>query len=176
MGFLTKLFSGKSEENAKPEEIKATNSQPNTIYAPFKGTVIPLEQINDGVFSSGVLGQGIGMYPEEETVYAPFDGKITQVIDTKHAIGILSNDNIELLIHVGMDTVAMKGKGFKLFVSEGDSVSCGQKLMTFSKSEIAAAGYPDTTAIIITNTDDFNKVSTLIEGPVEKGTAVLITE
>ena len=171
MGFLTKLFSGKSEENAKPEEIKTTNSQPNTIYAPFKGTVIPLEQINDGVFSSGVLGQGIGMYPEEETVYAPFDGKITQVIDTKHAIGILSNDNIELLIHVGMDTVAMKGK-----VSEGDSVSCGQKLMTFSKSEIAAAGYPDTTAIIITNTDDFNKVSTLIEGPVEKGTAVLITE
>ena len=109
MGFLTKLFSGKSEENAKPEEIKTTNSQPNTIYAPFKGTVIPLEQINDGVFSSGVLGQGIGMYPEEETVYAPFDGKITQVIDTKHAIGILSNDNIELLIHVGMDTVAMKG-------------------------------------------------------------------
>ena len=128
------------------------------------------------MFSSGVLGQGIGMYPEEETVYAPFDGKITQVIDTKHAIGILSNDNIELLIHVGMDTVAMKGKGFKLFVSEGDTVSCGQKLMTFSKSEIAAAGYPDTTAIIITNSDDFNKVSTLIEGPVEKGTAVLITE
>lgn len=75
MGFLTKLFSGKSEGNTKSEEIKTTNSQPNTIYAPFKGTVIPLEQINDGVFSSGVLGQGIGMYPEEETVYAPFDGK-----------------------------------------------------------------------------------------------------
>ena len=71
-------------------------------------------------------------------------GKITQIIDTKHAVGILSNDNIELLIHVRIDTVAMKGKGFKLCVSEGDTVSCGQQLMTFSKSEIAAAGYPDT--------------------------------
>lgn len=173
MGFLKKLFSNNSNETEVTPKI---NTEANTIYAPFKGTVISLEEINDGVFSAGVLGQGIGMKPDEETVYAPFDGKIIQIAETKHAIGILSNDNVELLIHVGMDTVAMNGKGFNLLVSEGDTVSCGQKLMTFSKSEISAAGYPDTTAIIVTNTDDFNEITSLVEGTVEKGTAVLLAK
>ena len=166
MGLFKNIFGKKEEQTQKTFEK-------NTVYAPFKGTVIPLEQINDGVFSSGMLGAGVGMYPDEETVYAPFDGKIIQIADTKHAIGILSDDNIELLIHVGMDTVAMNGKGFELFVSEGDTVHCGQKLMHFSKAEISKAGYPDTTAIIVTNTDDFGTIEPLADGAVEKTTSIL---
>ena len=104
MGFLKNIFSNAAKET---EPDVAIQTETNTIYAPFRGTVIPLEEIGDGVFSSGVLGQGIGMKPEEETVYAPFDGKIVQIAETKHAIGILSNDNVELLIHCGMDTGAM---------------------------------------------------------------------
>lgn len=173
MGFLKNIFSGKANT---AEATKKIVTEANTVYAPFNGTVIPLEQINDGVFSAGILGRGIGMHPEEETVYAPFDGKVIQIAETRHAIGILSNDNIELLIHVGMDTVAMNGKGFKLFVSEGDTVFCGQKLMTFSKALISESGYPDTTAIVVTNTDDFNQITPLAEGTIEKNTAVLIVK
>lgn len=171
MGFFKKLFSNNTTTEA--ETVQKVETAPNTIYAPFKGTVIPLAEINDGVFSAGILGQGIGMYPEEEAVYAPFDGKVIQIAETKHAIGILSNDNIELLIHVGMDTVAMNGDGFHPLVSEGDTVSCGQKLMTFSKEKISAAGYPDTTAIIVTNTDDFDEVTALTEGSVDRSSAIL---
>lgn len=173
MGFLKNIFSNTAKEAAPTVSIQ---TDANTVYAPFQGTVIPLEEIGDGVFSSGVLGQGIGMKPDEETVYAPFDGKIVQIAETKHAIGILSNDNVELLIHVGMDTVAMNGKGFDILVSEGDTVRCGQKLMTFSKKAIADAGYPDTTAIVVTNSADFSCIKPLTGGSVEKLTPVLLAE
>ena len=176
MGFLKNIFSGSTNETKEAAPSVTINTEANTIYAPFNGTIISLEEIGDGVFSSGVLGSGIGMNPEEETVYAPFNGKIIQVADTKHAIGILSNDNMEVLIHIGMDTVAMNGKGFNVLVTEGDTVRCGQPLMTFSKKEIANAGYPDTTAIVVTNSADFEEVSVLTNGPVEKCTPVMLTK
>ena len=173
MGLFKNIFSNTAKETAPTVTIQ---TEANTVYAPFQGTVIPVEEIGDGVFSSGVLGQGVGMKPEEETVYAPFDGKIVQIAETKHAIGILSNDNVELLIHVGMDTVAMNGKGFDILVSEGDTVRCGQKLMTFSKKAIADAGYPDTTAIVVTNSADFSCIKPQTGGSVEKLTPVLLAE
>lgn len=173
MGLFKNIFSNAAKET---EPDVAIQTETNTVYAPFRGTVIPLEEIGDGVFSSGVLGQGIGMKPEEETVYAPFDGKIVQIAETKHAIGILSNDNVELLIHVGMDTVAMNGKGFDILVSEGDNVRCGQKLMTFSKKAITDAGYPDTTAIVVTNSADFAGIKPLAGGAVEKLTPIILAE
>ena len=161
----------------KKEKMKTQKKgELNIVYAPLKGTVIPISQINDGVFSSGILGQGIGIYPEEEIIYAPFDGKIIQIADTKHAIGVLSNDNIELLIHVGMDTVAMNGEGFRMLVSEGEIVHCGQKLMIFSKDKIRTAGYMDTIAVIITNTDDFSVIKPLADGTVEKMNPVLFVK
>ena len=107
-------------------------TEPLTVYAPFSGNAIALEEIPDPVFSQGILGQGCGMEPAEETVCAPFNGTVTQVIDTKHAVGVTSKDGLELLIHVGMDTVDMKGQGFTCHVKEGDSVKLGQKLITFS--------------------------------------------
>lgn len=90
---------------------------------------------------------------------APFHGTITQVADTKHTVGVLSDDGVEVLIHVGIDTVSMNGNGFTAHVKVGDKVKCGQKLLTFSRKAITEAGFPDTTAIIVTNTDDYEAVT-----------------
>ena len=153
MGFMNKFFGGKQEEPAP-----AIETEKNTVYAPVSGTAITLEEIGDGVFSDGVLGQGCGIRPDSEAVLAPFHGSVTQVADTGHAVGVLSEDGVEVLIHVGIDTVSMNGKGFTVHVKAGDKVKCGQKLLDFSKKAIAAAGFRDTIAVIVTNTDDYEAV------------------
>lgn len=142
----------------KQQDIIIDQTEKNSIYAPMKGEVIPLSEINDGVFSEGILGNGCGMKPLEGKVYAPFDAEIIQIASTKHAIGLKSKDGIELLIHVGMDTVQMNGTAFNPLVKEGDKVKCGQTLMNFSIDEIKKAGYVTTTAVVITNSDDFKKI------------------
>lgn len=146
---------------------------PLTVYAPFDGTAIALNEIPDPVFSEGILGKGCGMEPAGDTVCAPFDGTVSSVIDTKHAVGVTSRDGLELLIHVGMDTVAMNGEGFTCLVKEGDTVKAGQKLLTFSKEAIQAAGHPATTAVIVTNTDDYSDIQVLAQGEVTQGTPLL---
>lgn len=128
------------------------------IYAPITGQYIPLERIPDEVFSQGILGQGCGIEPEEGLVVAPVNGTVTQVADTKHAVGISTEDGADFLIHVGMDTVDMKGDGFTVKVKAGDKVSCGQTLLTFDMKKIRAAGHPTTTAFVLTNSDDFSKL------------------
>ena len=150
MGLLSKLF-GK-EETPMIETVKGG------LYAPITGKYIKLEDIGDGVFSEGILGPGCGIEPEEETVVAPCNGTITTVAETKHAVGILSEDGAELLIHVGMDTVDMKGEGFSVKVKEGEKVTCGKTLLTFSFSKIKSAGHPATTAFIVTNADDLGEL------------------
>ncbi|MDE7272870.1 MAG: glucose PTS transporter subunit IIA [Lachnospiraceae bacterium] len=101
------------------------------------------------------LGDGVGIEPETGEVVSPFDGEISSVTDTRHAIGITGPDGMEVLIHVGIDTVNMNGDGFELFVSEGDRVKAGQKLLTFDIAKIKAAGYSTTTAVLLTNSDDY---------------------
>ena len=152
---------------------KKKTAEPLTVYAPFSGNVIALEQIPDPVFSEGILGRGCGLEPAEEAVCAPFNGTVTQVIDTKHAVGVTSKDGVELLIHVGMDTVAMNGEGFTCLVKEGDAVTLGQKLMTFSMDAIKAAGHPVTTAVVVTNTDDFSDIQVLAQGEIAQGAPLL---
>lgn len=169
MGLFNKMFGSKP---AAPTSI-TVQSAPLTVCAPFTGTAMPLDKIPDAVFSQGILGNGCGLEPEEETVYAPFDGVVCQTTETKHAIGVRSNDGIELLIHVGMDTVDMQGKGFTCLVSESQKVSAGQPLMKLSLAEIKAAGHPATTAVIISNSDDFASVEFLANGKVEHGAPLL---
>lgn len=124
------------------------------VLQPIEGEVIPLEQIGDGVFSEGVLGQGCGLIPTAEAVYAPISGTVSTVAETKHAVGIEA-DGVEMLIHVGLETVSMNGKGFDVKVKEGDKVKAGQLLLTFSLKEIGAAeGVSTTSAILVTNSDD----------------------
>lgn len=136
------------------------------VYAPIKGNVIPSAKIPDETFAAGVLGEGVGIEPVLGVVYAPFDGEISSTTDTKHAVGISSPDGMELLIHVGVNTVAMNGDGFALFCAEGDSVKAGQKLMTFDIDKIKAAGYSTTTAVLVTNSDDYAGL-TIQEGMCE---------
>ena len=124
-----------------------------------KGNVIPYTEIPDALFAQGTMGIGVGIEPEEGAVYAPCDGEITSVADSKHAIGIEGPEEMDILIHVGVDTVEMKGDGFKPFVEEGDRVVKGQKLLEFDRSRIQAAGHPDTVVFLLTNSDDYEDVA-----------------
>jgi len=127
------------------------------VLQPVKGKVIPLEDIPDETFASGILGQGVGIEPSEGIVMAPFDGVVTSVFDTKHAITLESN-GMEMLIHVGINTVNMKGEGFTAFVKDGDTVKAGQKLLGFDRNAIKKAGYSDTVAVLMGNSDDMDGV------------------
>lgn len=150
-----------SDEAAAAEEERIIDEKEaeTVIYAPIKGNVIAREEIPDETFAAGILGDGIGIEPSEGEVAAPFDGEISTVAETKHAIGITGPGEMELLIHVGIDTVNMKGDGFTVLVSEGDRVKKGQKLMTFDMDKIRAAGYSTTTAVLLTNSDDYAAVT-----------------
>ena len=129
------------------------------MYATVSGTVIPSEEIPDDTFAAGVLGQGVGIQPDQGIVVAPFDGEISSITETQHAVGVTSPDGMELLIHVGVDTVAMNGEGFTCFVQEGQQVKAGDKLIAFDRDKIAAAGHPDVVVVLVTNSDDYESLT-----------------
>ena len=147
----------KSNGNDVTKKLVITSSA-GEISLPTPGKVIPYTDIPDPTFASGALGQGVGVEPEEGVVYAPMDGEISSVADSKHAIGISGENDQELLIHVGVDTVEMKGDGFKTLVEEGDQVKKGQKIMEFDIKKIKEAGHPDTVVVLLTNSDDYEDV------------------
>lgn len=157
------------------EENKMISDNKETIiYAPVSGKVICREEIPDETFASGIMGEGVGIKPEEEIIVAPFDGEITSVVDTGHAVGLTSFDGVELLIHVGVDTVKMQGDGFQVFVTEGQKVKTGEKLLKFDRDKIRKAGYSDTTAVLVTNSDDYSSVKTVAENVKQKDTVIII--
>ena len=150
---------GKTEApKADTPKAETVTCQPGTVYAPVSGTAVPSEQIPDETFATSVLGRGVGIQPEEGVIVAPFDGEISSVTDTHHAVGITSPDGMELLIHVGVDTVDMKGDGFDCFVQAGQKVKAGDRLITFDRAKIAAAGHPDMVAVLLTNADDYKEL------------------
>ena len=124
----------------------------NEFKAYLSGEVISLKEIGDGVFSEGMVGEGLAIIPANETVCAPVSGKITMLMeDSRHAVGMTLSNGVEILIHVGIDTVSMKGDGFESLVKVGEIVQAGTPLLKFSKDKIKAAGHPDTAIFIITN-------------------------
>ena len=167
MGFFDKLFGGKAAKAPK------FSGEKKTIKAPIDGKVLPQDQIPDETFATGILGPGCGIEPTGDTVYAPFDGTVTQVASTLHAVGMMSDDGIEVLIHVGMDTVEMKGQGFTGLVKEGAKVKAGTPLLKIDLAAIRAAGHPTATAIIVTNGDDLPEMKVVAEGDVTAGTPLL---
>lgn len=136
----------------KPKE-KSGKRKETRLYAPLSGTAIPLEKVNDEAFSQGILGQGIAIIPSEGKLYAPADGVVENIFDTKHAIGILTDDGLDILIHVGLDTVKLKGKYYRLHVQKGDHVKKGALLGEFDISGIRESGFDITTPIVICNSD-----------------------
>lgn len=157
----------KPENNVQEAAQVDTVTTEKALFAPVKGNIISREEIPDETFASGVLGDGVGIEPEVGEVVAPFDGEISSVTDTCHAIGITGPGEMEVLIHVGIDTVNMNGDGFELLVSEGENVKAGQKLMTFDIAKIRAAGYHTTTAVLLTNSDDYPEFKVVKTGQTD---------
>ena len=164
---------GDSGKAVSESDGDAASSAADHVYAPIKGRVIPMEDVPDETFAACVLGQGAAIVPEEGKVYAPFDGEISLVFDTKHAIALTSERGIELLIHIGINTVELNGKFFEAHVQDGDRVTRGQLLAEFDMDGIAGAGYNLTTPVIINNTDEYAAVDRETTGPAKVGDLLL---
>ncbi len=171
--FILSLKFEKSVEIQAQETAAIENEEKNTVYAPVNGKIVEMGDIPDPTFSEGVLGWTMGIYPEDGIVRAPFTGKIVQVSDTGHAIGLEGNDGMELLIHVGVDTVEMGGMGFDPKVKEGDEVNAGQELLVFDRKAVADAGHPDVVVVIVLNADDHTATELVAEGTVVAGTKII---
>ena len=185
LGFaLTYMFGYEDEVEATPsakqaevaeekEEVAPATLQNETLVTPIVGEVVALADVNDPVFSSGAMGQGIAVKPSQGVVYAPADSEVSIAFPTGHAFGLKTADGAEVLIHVGIDTVTMNGDGFEAKVAQGDKVKAGDVLGTFDSNKIAAAGLDDTTMVIVTNTADYASVAPVATGSVAKGDAVI---
>lgn len=146
----------------------------DTVLAPVTGKVLPLSEAKDAAFSEGIMGKGVVIEPTIGEIVAPFDGTVMTLFPTKHAIGLISDNGTELLIHIGIDTVQLEGEGFEAFVEQNTKVKKGDKLVTFDIEAIEAAGYSTQIPIIITNTPDYADVISTSDSSVKQGD-VLIT-
>ena len=169
----TKKITGTEMLSGEGQEQKEQTAEIKKIESPLAGTVIPLSEVHDEVFASEMMGKGCAVIPEEGKVYAPFDGKVVGLLDSHHAVGMESTDGVEILIHVGMDTVKLNGRCFTIHVEEGEQVKKGQLLLEFDIPGIKEAGYEVTTPIVDTNSDEFNDVEMKAEGQVTVGTQLL---
>jgi PTS system beta-glucosides-specific IIC component len=167
------------EEAAAPAESAAITqsakalSDKVVLSAPLTGQAIPLSKVPDEVFASGALGEGIAILPSVGKVVAPCDGTISVTMDTKHAIGLTTKDGMEILIHVGINTVELGGKFYDYKVSDGDSVKRGDVLIEFDMDGIKKAGYPLYTPVLITNSDEYESVASLAGSSVKAGDDLL---
>lgn len=171
IGFVLTMVLFKDEstvEGTSTTNTSATALQTATAYSPLKGNLIQQEEIQDAAFSQGLLGKGVGIYPTEGEVVAPFDGTVMSLFPTKHAIGVVSDDGLEMLIHVGLDTVQLDGKYFEAYVSQGDRIEKGQKLLSFDIPAIKAAGYSVEVPIVITNSNDYKEIIITNKSDVEE--------
>lgn len=171
----TEKASDKIEEKPQTEgaENTETNGKTITLYSHMNGTAVKLEDVEDDVFSQKILGEGAAVEPSEGKLYAPCDGKIDSVFDTKHAVNMVSDDGVEILLHIGIDTVKLGGQYFEAHVSDGQEVKKGDLLISFDMDKIKAAGYKVTTPLIIGNTDDFASVEPVAQNSVSAGDMIL---
>ena len=168
----------KAENNEAAEELPADETKQNEkeaqiFYSPLEGNAIALSEVKDDTFASEVLGKGMAVIPAKGEVKAPCDATVSMIFDTKHAIGLSADNGVELLIHVGLNTVELEGRYYTVHVNEGDKVTRGQMLITFDMDKIKEAGYDMTTPIIVTNSDDFTSVKQLKKGTVNNDSSVM---
>lgn len=170
---LFDMFKKKSEPAAPagPASVSA-QAAPDTLCAPVSGRVIKMTDVPDPVFSGEVVGKGCAIWPDDETVYAPISG--TVAVTMGHAVGITGDDGVEALVHIGVDTVDMEGRGFTGFVKQGDKVAAGQPVIKMSRAAIAEAGHPDCVVLAVSNTAEFADVQLAVdpESTVPAGAAV----
>lgn len=169
----------KMKEAVSAEEFLAENApeaEPNTVYSPLSGEAIALEKVNDPTFASGALGKGFAVVPSEGKVYAPFDGTLDLFYDTKHALGMTSRDGIELLVHVGLNTVELDGKYYTAHAESGDTIQKGQLLLEFDIAKIKEAGYDITTPVIVTNADNYKETAVVKTGKIKAAEKAIVVK
>ncbi|WP_277630962.1 beta-glucoside-specific PTS transporter subunit IIABC [Atopococcus tabaci] len=141
------------------QEVELAEQPHVTVYPPLQGTIVPMDEVPDPVFSSGAMGKGIAIEPTEGRVVAPFNGEVTLVAETKHAIGLTSDEGVEVLIHVGLETVELNGKPFTVHVKAGEKVSKGELLLEVDLDQLKAANYQTITPVVVTNTHELREVA-----------------
>lgn len=169
----------KMNEAVSAEEFLVENepkAEPDTLYSPLSGNAIALENVNDPTFASGALGKGFAVVPSEGKVYAPFDGTLDLLYDTKHALGMTSSDGIELLVHVGLNTVELDGKYYTAHAESGDTIKKGQLLLEFDISRIKEAGYDITTPVIVTNADNYKETVVVKTGRIKASEKAIVVK
>ena len=184
VGFALQILFGKkyvdqeyNEKQAKKAELVDQEVVKGTkLVSPLDGTVMPLAEVKDEVFSSGAMGQGVAVEPTNGLLRVPADGKMVMTFATGHAVGMKSNDGAEILIHIGMDTVNLQGKGFETLVQKGQEVKAGDPLVKFDIDAIKEAGYTVTTPIVITNSKEYGQVRQVAFGEVKTGDKILDLE
>lgn len=157
---LKGIFGGKSEEAY-------------TLGAPAKGKAVPLSEVNDPTFSGGLLGKGAAVIPAEGKIYAPADGTVGMMFETKHAVSLTTEYGAEILVHVGLDTVELKGKYYEGHVKAGDAVKAGDLLISFDIEQVKAAGYDVITPVLVCNTDDYASVDGVTGNDVAPGDTII---
>lgn len=163
---------GASEAGAAPAQAEVP-AEATPVLSPVAGEAEDLSKVNDEVFSQKMMGDGAAVIPSDGTIYAPVDGKITVAYETKHAYGLTADNGAEVLIHIGLDTVNLKGEHFTSEVSQGQTVKAGDKLGTVDLAAIKAAGYDPTVMVVITNTNDYQTVDRVADGAVDHGAQLL---
>lgn len=157
----------------QPSQKNALKVERDSVMAPLSGTVIPMNELKDDAFSQGVLGKGVGIEPTDGKVLSPVDGTVTTLFPTLHAIGLTADSGIELLIHIGLDTVQMGGKGFTAHIKEGDRVKKGQHIMDVDLNAVKAAGFSTQTPVIVTNSSDLLDIIPLDNKTVQAGNELI---
>lgn len=155
------------------EKNNAADGEEFSLYAFMNGKAVPLEKTADEAFSTKVLGEGIAIEPSEGKLYAPCDGRVDMVFDTKHAINLVSDKGVEILLHIGIDTVKLGGKYFELHVSDGQKINKGDLLISFELEQIRKAGYKTTTPLVICNTDDYESVNVTASNRISVGNEII---
>ncbi len=162
-----KRFNKELEEQSLSKG-SSVQAEKDVICSPLAGEAIPMREVPDATFAAEVLGKGMAVIPDEGKVVAPCEAEVTALFDTKHAIGLKTADGIELLIHVGIDTVELQGRYYQAHVAPGDKVKPGQLMLTFALDKIKEAGYDVTTPVIVANSYDYQKVEALKTGAIKR--------
>lgn len=174
LGFVFTMLFYKEKSSALTSIAVKTSA--DELASPLSGDVLPLNEVEDQAFASGMMGQGLAIKPHEDTVYAPAAGEVTVLFPTGHAIGLTLDNGTELLIHVGMDTVQLNGQGFTSFVQVGDRIQAGQPLLGFDRAIIEQAGYSLVTPIIVTNSDQLSKMTLTEQKEISAGQFLMKVE
>lgn len=170
---VDEIYDDDEEKGAQPQQTKIDYNKATELKAPVSGNAVALASIKDEVFASGAMGKGAAIEPSDNTIVAPADGEVLMTFPTGHAIGLKTKDGAEVLIHIGMDTVELQGKGFETLVKKGDKVTSGQSLIKFDLQSIKDAGYETTVPMVVTNSKNYHEINQVKEGAIKAGDELL---